>query len=231
MQIPTHQHLERAYYELQKIGARAVGHRSAWSYHPKTNEELLALCAEMSRFDPRLFGILVDYLAQNWKRVNPLLLRQAMQKFETPQAWGVMGEMISSLQPSSETVYFFEYVTRNLAPVSPQLYFINYYLPGSHLMQKAALEPLEEFFKWGFLARERPVIHGEKRISAGYWGNYARTNILKRLLTQNQDITLGSYLQALDHTISRQQALNDLKNFPGLKLKGKGRGGMWRKNI
>jgi hypothetical protein len=46
-------------------------------------------------------------------------------------------------------------------------------------------------------------------------------------LERASEITLADYLEAVDHAISRQQALSDLKRHPGLVVQGHGRGARW----
>ena len=53
---PTTNHLSRIYFELAKLGARALGEKRPWLYgNVKDAEDILALALQMSRYDPRLF--------------------------------------------------------------------------------------------------------------------------------------------------------------------------------
>ncbi len=62
IETPSTKHLSRMYYELGKIKANCVGMKSSWPYKAiKNREHLLALACDMSRYDPRLFEILVNY--------------------------------------------------------------------------------------------------------------------------------------------------------------------------
>ena len=81
--------------------------------------------------------------------------------------------------------------------------------------------------KWGFLGIERPIIDLETKKTVGSYDVPYRRNLLKQLLSRNKKITLSIYLETLGHTISRQQALYDLKHFLPLQLKGKGHGAHW----
>jgi len=152
-----------------------------------------------------------------------------MSRQNSPQALLVMLEFAATASKNEELRFFAEYLFKGHTPVAPQLFFMDLHTPGTTLMQRAALEPLQEFLAWGFLARERPIIHGDTRLTLGHWGSTARQNIIRRLLKNNHTLTLSNYLTALDHTVSRQQALADMKESPLLKMKGKGRGAVWVK--
>lgn len=215
------------YFELSLLGAGAVGEKKSWPYRISQKEELIALAGDMSRFDPRLFDILVEFLHAHWRDFNPLIVRTFMKNMDTPQA--LLAVLRFALVPHTdpETAYLYDYLRKGWSPAPCQLFFKNLYQPGSQNMTRAAAESLQEFREWGFLARERPILHGKTRKSLGHWGPGERERILNRLLAQKKEITLSRYLEALERSISRQQALIDLKNHPGLKMKGKGRGSVW----
>lgn len=225
---PTEDHLSRIYYELGKIGARAVGSQKKWPYHPKSKELLFALAAEWSRWDPRLLEIVVQYGLQRWKELKPQSLREAMTQMETPQTFGVMASFIQRALPEDKELHlFWDYVTAYFEPVEEQFYFRDLYLPGSRLAERAARESLVEFKKWGFLGRERIIVDPTTKRCVGTWDQTSRQNILRRLLKQKGTIQISDYLEEIAHTISRQQALQDLKLI-GARQNGKGRGASWR---
>lgn len=225
---PTQKHLSRLYYELAQIGARAIGEKEDWPYSYKTSEELICLAADMSRYDPRLFDIMVELFYFHWQKINPCVLRQFLPRMVTPQTLFTIFNFITFEKTAPEKQAYYEYLTKGYSKVSPQLYFINLYLPGSLNMQKASRESIQEFLDWGFLSRERPIIHENgKRISLGHWGPSARKNIRRQILKKKESFHLSDYLERLEHTISRQQALIDLKNDPKLTCQGHGRGSVW----
>ncbi len=224
---PSDKHLGRAYYELAQIGAQSGGAQSSWPYHPKNREELLALGAEMSRYDPRLLGILVEYFLNHWNDVVPQRLREWYPKMESPQTFGVIAEFVKEADASPEILYFMNYLQDGLSPVASQLYFKNLYTPASPLSQRSAEESLAAYKKWGFLARERPTIDVYQKKTVGFMDKNSRVNLLKRLFKDKHEITLKDYLQALKHPLSRQQALLDLKAIAQLQKNGRGRGACW----
>jgi len=215
------------YYELGKMGARSVGQKKKWPYRYSQLEGLFTLAAEWSRFDPRLLEVLVQYALDHWKDLNPQRLRALTKKMETPQTMGVIATFVQTANPQdTELILFWNYITEGLKPVESQYYFRDLYLPGSGLAQRAARESLYEFKKWGFLGRERLIIDPTTKKTIGTWDQVARLNILKRLLGNQKKLQISDYLEALKHSISRQQALLDLKASGARQTKG-GRSSYW----
>lgn len=225
--IPTEKDLARLYYELGQIGARSAGEKKKWDYRLKDVESLLVLACDWSRFDPRLLEILVEYGLNHWREIRPQVLREKMGVMEMPQTIGVVVSFIQTARPEDKELQaFWNYVTFDLKPVPPQFYFRDLYAPGSNLARRATLESLAEFKEWGFLARERIIVDSVTKKTAGTWDQPARLNILRRLFSQNKQIQISDYLEELHHSISRQQALLDLKAL-GAKQKEKGRIAYW----
>lgn len=154
-------------------------------------------------------------------------MRKAYPTLETPQVLGVIGEFISTHRDDPECRAYFAYLATGLDPVSYQLFFPALYPPGSPLALREASESLREYKKWGFLSRERPLIDRETRATAGTPPPETRRQILNRLLAARGKISIGDYLTALNHAISRQQAYLDLEAAPNLIPVGKGRGSRW----
>lgn len=227
--IPKEGHLARAYFELAQRGAPATGKKTPWPYKPENVEELFCLTADMSRYDPRLFSILVSFLAAQWSQLNPLKVRQYYTRMKSPQTVAVMTEFLLK-QPADheEASYLFEYLKVGLKPVSLQYFYHHLYLPGSDLAARAMEGSLEEYKRWGFLAREAPVLDMKTRRPIGTLGATARLHILRELLQRRHQISIAEYLQALGNLISRQQALIDLKSCSEAKLVGQGRGARWQ---
>ena len=220
-QMPTEAHLSRMYHELARLGASCVGAKRGWPYEPESSEELLALACDMSRFDPRLLGILVDYLSNHWAEINPAKLRQFYAKMKTPQAVAVVGEFLLANARTEEIQYFVSYLSAGLRPVETQFYFYNLYAIGGGLAERATEEGIYEYKKWGFLACERP----------GRFGSFdpaSRKNILRRLFEKKGEISLKDYLSALLFSISRQQALLDIKSSGIAEPAGRGRNARWK---
>lgn len=227
---PTVAHLARAYFELASHGARAIGENKPWPYRPADLEELLTTCAELSRYDPRLFGILTEFILLHWHKLNPLKLRIRLIGSETPQALLAAATLAASGSNDAELNRMVNYISQGFHPVPFQLFFRSLYKIAGSNMSRAAAEPIREFYAWGFLARERPVVHvNGERISLGSWELPARRNVILRLLESSDSLCIKDYLEALENTISRQQALQDLKSIPQLTTSGVGRGSKWHR--
>lgn len=217
---PTIDHLSRAYYELAEIGACSVGLKKKWPYHPSDRQELFALAADLSRWDPRLLEVLVQFALDHWIDLIPQKLREKMKGMQTPQTIGVIASFVKVAAPmDSERNFFWEYVAKGLIPVKPQFYFLGLHHPGGTLAQRSAKESLIQFKEWGFLGRERVL-------GVGTWDQGARLNILRRQFLNKKQLLVSEYLDELDQTLSRQQAILDLKLL-GAKPSAKGRSSYW----
>jgi hypothetical protein len=227
--VPTEDHLARMYYELSLLGASAVGAKKRWPYTPNGMEDFMALAADMSRYDPRLFCLLVSFIHANWKKIDPLVLRMKYASMRTPEAIAVIAEFLIALpEISREEYYFLEYLQRGLKPVAQQFFYQHLYSPGGSMGERAVEAPLREYKKWGFLACESPILDEATRRTAGTRDAHSRKNILIRLLAQNDSIGISDYLEALENKISRQQALLDVRSIKGIKRIGRGRGARWK---
>ncbi len=224
---PSEKHLSRMYYELSQQGAHCSGEKFPWPYSLKDPEEIFTLGAEMSRYDPRLLGILVEHLCHSWEIFSPQKIRSFYPKMKTPQTVAVIAEFGKSASEDSEARYFMDYLQRGLKPVPTQLYFKNIYRPGGKLSERAMESSLTQYKKWGFLAREFPTLDVFKKKVIGQMDQDSRLNILRRLLKENESIQLKDYLLAIRHSVTRQQALKDLKSAATLSKKSHGRGACW----
>ena len=224
---PTPKHLARLYYELGRIGARSVGEKLRWPFGSLTPEALFTLAADWSRWDPRLLEILVQYGIEHWRDLNPQQLREKLRTMEMPQTLGVIASFIQTAKSEeSELLFFWNYVVQGIEPAPSQFYFCNLHQPGSPRAERTARESLSEFKQWGFLGLERVITDSKTKKSVGTLPVDSRLNLLRRLFKQKTSIQISDYLEALKNSISRQQALLDLKALPA-KQHGKGRSAHW----
>ena len=226
--IPTEAQLSRLYDELGRIGAACVGAHRAWPYGKPDRLELLKLASEMLRYDPRLLTILVTYCLAHFPEINPTAIRAFYDSLPMPQVWGVIAEFMLSATEDRETRYWAEYLQRGMLPAPLQFFYHHLYRPGGPLSTQAIEGGLSEYKRWGFLACERPTIDAQTRRTVGSWDKTARLNILSRLLRGRKEVRLSDYMRALHQSISRQQALADLKSMERLVQEGHGRGATWR---
>jgi len=226
--IPNREDLSRVYFELAKIGAKSVGENNKWPYSEMDQYDLLSLAAEMSRYDPRLLGILVEFFISHWEEINPTKLKSRFPFMKNPQVFGVIGEFMKSALPDQEIFDYVTYLTAGLKPLPTQFFFHGLYDIGGTLSQKTVEANLVEYKRWGFLGRERPTIDFQTKKTVGTLDKNGRLNILRTLLNKRNIITISDYLKAVDHSISRQQALTDLKKAKFTRKIGKGRGTRWK---
>lgn len=227
-QIPNEDDLQRVYYELAAIGARCIGKKKKWPYKAANKYELLALAAEMSRFDPRLFEILVDFFITHWKEINPKKIRDQYGHTKDPQVFCVIGEFLKKAINGPESAYYADYLADGTSSVPTQFFFHSIYNVGGKMAQKALEESLAEYKRWGFLATERPTVEAEHKGTIGTLDSSSRLNVLRALLARKKTIQVSDYLKALGNSISRQQALIDLKKCNIAAKRGKGRGSYWK---
>lgn len=228
LQTPTTAHLSRMYFELAKIGAASAGACKPWPYKIGDKEGLISLACDMSRFDPRLVDILVGYFIRHWSELNPAKLRGYYAEMKAPQTVAVITEFVAGEVHDDEAAFFIQYLCMGLKPVNHQFYFYDLYSPGGVLATRAAEEGIYEYRKWGFFARERPVVNSANKRCAGSFDSISRRNILKRLIGEKKEIGLKDYLKALEYSVSRQQALCDIKKSGLMKCVGSGRGAKWK---
>jgi hypothetical protein len=228
---PTEAELERLYYELARAGAPSVGRKQAWPYRVTSREALVAIAGEMLRYDARLLSILLQYVLEHWRELNPTLVRVQMQSMRWPQALLVVLEFGKAATADPEFKYFADYVEAGHARVEPaERFFLGSERPGSRMAARGLGRNLRAYSRWGFIGTERPIVDSTSRRTVGRYDAATRRSILADLSAGAREFSLVEYLEAVDNAISRQQALLDLRSFDGLVLKGRGRGAKWRKS-
>ena len=229
LHTPTEDELARLYYELAQLGATSVGRKTKWPYRPCSHEELVALAAEMLRYDPRLLSILLQFIVSAWDSLNPVTLRKFMQRMRWPQALLVVMEFAKSASRNPELRYFADYLAAGFLHVDPvERFFIDAERPGSRMAARALGRNLRAYARWGFVSTEKPIANPVTKRTVGGYDAQTRKRILSELATNAASFSLADYLAAVDHSISRQQALLDLRDFSNLVTTGHGRGAKWR---
>ncbi len=215
------------YFELSQEGAACSGSKASWPYRPRSLEEKIALAAELSRYDPRLLGILVEFFLKHWRKISAQTLRHFYPQMDTPQTLGVITEFCRHASPDKELHYFMIYLQQGLKKVPFQFYFQNIYTPGGKLAKAAAERSLSEYKRWGFFAREAPTIDVHRKTTVGRWDRNTRLVFLKKLFEKKTTLRVSDYQRALERPLSRQQALKDLQSIAQLKKGTGGRGALW----
>lgn len=226
--VPGEAELMRLYYELSLHGAPAVGKKVSWSYKYSCLEELFALAGEMLRYDARLLTILLQLWIKRWLDIHPLRLRAHMHLMRYPQALLVMLEFARLATHGSECRYLLNYLRAGWEKVEPpETFFLDGPKPHSRMAQRISGRNLAPYARWGFLGTERPLVDLSIKRTLGHYDKAARLRILDKTLERNGSVSIPEYLEAVDYSISRQQARTDLRGVKKLRLRGQGRASRW----
>ncbi len=228
IRAPTEDDLARLYWELAQRGAPTVGARKAWPYRPRDEEELFGLAAEMARHDARALGVLVATIARRWRGLNPVRLRDAMRGMHAPQALCVVLDFAREAELDRELALFVRYVTADWPKVDPAVhFFVDDVRPGERTASSRTGRSLVAYARWGFIGVERPTVDAFSKRTVGRYDAATRRRIAEALTERTPEgITLASYLDAIDGSISRQQGVVDLR-AAGLHPSGRGPRAVW----
>jgi hypothetical protein len=220
--------LERLYYELSHIGAPSVGRDSPWPYDPDGPEQLIAVAAEMLRYDPRLLSILLQLLVERWHELHPLKLRRALHQMRWPQALLVVLEFARAATRDPELRYWSDYLSAGFDRVSPaERFFMDAERPAGRMARRRAGRNLKPYKRWGFIGTERPTANVATKRLVGTYDAASRALVRRQLAQRHGSFTLREYLDALDDAVSRQQAYKDLRSDRDFRLEGRGRSARW----
>lgn len=224
---PTSADLERLYHELAQRGAPAVGRASPWEYRIEDDEHLLALTGEMLRYDPRLLSIALEWFLESWRTFHLTRVRAWMHRMRWPQALLVVCEFARQARPGDRELRFaVDHLEAGFSPiVPPETFFLGLDRPGSRRAERRRGRTLGAYSRWGFIGAERPTADAFTKRTVGRYDAPTRRRIARDLAARGP-FTLSAYLDAIDHSITRQQARADLMGA-GLHLEGHGRGARW----
>lgn len=229
VRVPTDDDLARMYFELGERGASATGARTEWPYAPANDEELVVLASQMARHDARLLGVLVELLIRRWRRLSPMVLRDSMRRTRFPQAFAVAVEFARDAEGDPELTLWARHVCHGWPRrVPPEHFFVDDVRPGTRLAERRRGRSLLPYSRWGFAGVERPTFDPHRKRSVGRYDPATRRRILDALVTEAgpEGVTLGRYLDAVDGSISRQQARSDLVRA-GLHPSARGPAARW----
>ena len=216
----------RLYWELAQRGASSVGEKLAWGHEKLSEEDLLTLAVLQSRYDPRLLQILVDFFSRRQFSGNPVELKESLLNEKGLELMAVIGEFVLEVTGFSRVKELMRYLMVGARPVPTQLYYPGLYRLGGKKMEEVLDRPLWGFKKWGFLAADPPV---PKEIGRFYrYDLDSRRNLLKKLAKERARFRLKDYLDRIGRSISRQQALKDLKGTPWIQRHGVGKGSYYQ---
>ncbi len=229
VRVPTDDDLARAFEEIALRGGSAMGRMREWPYAPASDETLVCLLAEMSRHDARLLGVLIEVVVKRWRTLTPMLVRDAMRTMRTPQAMCVVVTFAREVDGDRELGHWVRHVCADWAAVRPsEHFFVDDVRPGERSASRRIGRSLREFSDWGFYGIERPTVEPHRKGRVGTYDARTRRDILTALVQSNQEgVTVADYLERIDHSVSRQAALSDLRAV-GLSTRARGPGALWR---
>jgi hypothetical protein len=183
----------------------------------------------MMRYDPRLLSILVQWFAAYYDTLNPLQLRRELRQGHWPQSLLVVLEFTRLDRNDPEFDAFTKYVGAGFDRVEPaERFFFEMERPGSRSAARNLGRNLAPYARWGFVGQERPTVDPVSKRSLGRYDALTRRRILNDLIERYADFSMADYLSAVDHSVSRQQALADLRAHKTIAPLGAGRGARWR---
>src|ERR1039457_4826857 len=204
--IPSEKDLEKAYEVLQ-------------SKKILIDVQKLVLYIQWTRFDPRLGEIVIIYLKQNWKTINPSQLNGEILKANWPAALGVVCEHVRRILTSDERKQFDHWSIIALSDVpqtSGEQFFIGLFSPGGKLMGEQAEKSLKIYSRWGYLASQ-PMFNKVGLTNKTLASQEIRLAILKNMTRKYLRLTVADYLSELNYTVSRRQAQRDFRTIKTLK--------------
>ena len=227
---PGQAELARLYHELAQVGAASVGERRAWPYAPTSTEQLIVLASQMMRYDARLLSILVQWLSRSYTLLNPLQVRKELRGVRWPQSLLVALDFTKLGSTDLELGYFAEYLSAGWSRTVPaERFFLDTEQPGSRAAARNLGRNLAPYARWGYVGQERPIVDPVSKRTVGRYDPDTRRRILSELAERRALFSSADYLSAVDHGISRQQALSDLTSHPAIEHVGQGRGARWRR--
>ena len=118
-----------------------------------------------------------------------------------------------------------DYLAAGFEPVTPtERFFLGMERPGSRRAARRAGRSLGAYSGWG-LGTERPTVDAFTKRTVGRYDASTRRRIARELAARGP-FSLRDYLDAVDGSVSRQQARANLI-AAGLTLHGHGRGAKW----
>ena len=153
-----------------------------------------------------------------------------MKGMRWPQALLVVLGFARLATSDAELRHLIDYLSAGWPRVEPaERFFLDAEKPGSRMAERHLGRNLGPYARWGFLGTERPTADVATKRVVGRYDSRTRRDILQALLNRRGEVTLGDYLAAVEHAITRQQALADVRRSPGLELVGRGRAARWRR--
>jgi len=178
-----------------------------------------ATFCQWSRFDSRMGEICIQFLSRYWKEINPVELHDAFAQQPWPSILGVLLEFFKD--KSTLFQMWKKTATCDFQKANWEQFFIGKRKIGGQMMFDDARFSLEEYRRWGYLARELLINKNDKEVSYSY---ETRLQILKEMLITHPRITTQQYWELIGKSVSKRQAERDLKDSNLLRSRGNTKG-------
>lgn len=218
--IPSRKDLLKAYNLLQASGKSVPN---------------IVLLSQWARFDPRLAEILVEWIANNWTRMNAVRLHYRLKGSPWPEAMGPIlifaGMVVRKTQPHRRIALFRLWqatIMYRIQPAQEEQFYIGIEVFAGKRMRRLPLESNPEFAKWGYLAFDAPINKFLQDKNGFENPQNQRQKILAELIASQPEVSVTDYIEKLNHSISRRQAERDLAACSQLRAVGYTRGRIYR---
>lgn len=217
----------RLYWELSQRGAFCTGEKFPWRYERMSEEGLLTLSVLEARYDPRLLAVLI-HLFRSPQKLDPVLFKECLRQTGALSVMAVISEFVLEFPVAIQVKEFCRFLMTGTQPVPTQLFYRGITPLGGRKMEEAIAKPPWAFKKWGFLAADPPLLKEALSTERRYlFDQDSRLEILRGFTKNQGRFRLRDYLKEIGFSISRQQALKDLRGVPWIRKTGVGRGSLY----
>lgn len=172
------------------------------------------------RFDPRFGEILIHFINENWRNLNPLVLSTEIANDQWPQVFGVLCSHVSLIINKKYRKAFSAWVDCCLCEVANlnkdwSTFFIGIYSFGGNLQKKEVFEGIKLYSKWGYWGKT-PMIEISKasvNLKPTILSAKIRRQKLAELFSIKKRIRVSDYRSYLEFQVSIRIAQLDLKKW------------------
>jgi hypothetical protein len=181
-----------------------------------------------ARVDSRLGEILVRYLSDHFRKLDPFALREANQSHSQPQVLAVLIEFCRLNLKSSGRKNRCDFdlwagiVIQDVKPAPTQMFSIGAHLIDHERLLKQAQRSLKAYRRWGYLGDESLLSQKYFAPASVTMVNPTFRKITLENLINNRvgEITVNDYIEACGGRVHRRTAERDFTECPRLKKIG-----------
>lgn len=202
----------------------------SWKAPADVTAERLVRWAHWARLDARLAELLVRFLTESFREINPFSLWEKNRISPEPQALAALIEFAvhrarrtRAPDAAKDLRAWGRLVTKNTPAVSPRMFFIREGSPNPERDRRQIEASLRPYLRWGYFGDES--LAGDagsplKKSDTTMMGKAERGKILNRLLATEDSIRVEDYIRACQGRVHRRTAQRDLSECK--KARGRG---------